>query len=166
MRIATFNVNGVNGRLPVLLRWLEEQRPDIVCLQELKAPQERFPEAALAKAGHRALWLGQKNWLDDALFRPEVRGAFHELLAQGWVDAVRTLHPGERLYTFWDYFRNAWPRRAQGDPESPQSTLPDKDFPICDQDHSAGAMGLASVAACPRGTGAPTEKIKTRRGLG
>ena len=52
MKIATFNVNGVNGRLPVLLRWLEESKPDIVCLQELKAPQEKFPEAAIAKAGY------------------------------------------------------------------------------------------------------------------
>lgn len=47
MRVATYNVNGVNGRLPVLLRWLEQAKPDVVCLQELKAPQERFPEPAL-----------------------------------------------------------------------------------------------------------------------
>jgi exodeoxyribonuclease III len=47
MKIATYNVNGVNGRLPVLLRWLEEATPDVVCLQELKAAQERFPEAAI-----------------------------------------------------------------------------------------------------------------------
>mgnify|MGYP003351279338 CR=1 FL=1 len=213
VRIATFNVNGVNGRLPLLLRWLEEQRPDVACLQELKAPQDRFPAEALAKAGYGALWLGQKSWngvailrrgavptpqrqglpgdpldlqsryleaevdgttiaclylpngnpapgpkfdyklawfrrlhrraarlvtrptpvvlagdfnvmpteldvyrperwLDDALFRPEVRRAFHRLAAQGWTDALRALHPGERLYTFWDYFRNAWPRDA------------------------------------------------------
>jgi Exonuclease III len=50
MRIATFNVNGVNGRLPVLLRWLQETTPDVVCLQELKAPQDRFPSEALARA--------------------------------------------------------------------------------------------------------------------
>ncbi len=213
MRIATFNVNGVNGRLPVLLRWLGEARPDIVCLQELKAPQERFPAAALRDAGYGAVWHGQKSWngvailargavpvetrrglpgdpadvhsryieaavdgllvgclylpngnpapgpkfdyklrwfarlaahaatlveggvpavlagdynvmpadldvykperwLDDALFRPEVRAAFHGLLRQGWVDAVRRLHPGERVFTFWDYFRNAWARDA------------------------------------------------------
>jgi exodeoxyribonuclease-3 len=53
-----------------------------------------------------------ENWVDDALFRPEVRQAFHGLLAQGWTDAVRALHPGERIYTFWDYFRNAWARNA------------------------------------------------------
>ena len=49
-----------------------------------------------------------ERWLDDALFRPEVRAAFRELVAQGWTDALRTLHPDERIYTFWDYFRNAW----------------------------------------------------------
>ena len=51
MKIATYNVNGVNGRLPILLRWLAERKPDIVCLQELKAPQEKFPAAALQDAG-------------------------------------------------------------------------------------------------------------------
>jgi exodeoxyribonuclease III len=53
-----------------------------------------------------------ERWVDDALFRPEVREAFHRLLAQGWTDALRALHPGERIYTFWDYFRNAWARNA------------------------------------------------------
>ncbi len=213
MKIATFNVNGINGRLPVLLRWLAESQPDVVCLQELKAPQEKFPIAAIRDAGYDAIWHGQKSWngvailargvrpietrralpgdpddvssryieaavagvlvgcpyvpngnpapgpkldfklhwlerltahagdllstgapvviagdfnvmptdldvykperwVDDALFRPEVRAAFHRLIAQGWVDAVRALHPGERIYTFWDYFRNAWGRDA------------------------------------------------------
>ena len=213
MKIATFNVNGVNGRLAVLLRWLEEAQPDIVCLQELKAPDEKFPRAAIKAAGYGAVWHGQKSWngvailgrgvqpqetrrdlpgepddshsryieaavrgiiigclylpngnpapgpkldyklrwferltlhaaellahevpvvlagdynvmpteldvyrperwVDDALFRPEVRGAFHRLVDQGWTDAVRQLHPGERIYTFWDYLRNAWGRDA------------------------------------------------------
>jgi exodeoxyribonuclease III len=213
MKIATYNVNGVNGRLPVLLRWLEQAKPDIVCLQELKAPEERFPLAAIETAGYGAIWHGQKSWngvailargktpaeisrglpgdpddthsryieaaidglligclylpngnpapgpkfdyklrwferliaraaelmaqgapavlagdynvmptdldvykperwLDDALFRPEVREAFARLTAQGWTDALRTLHPGERIYTFWDYFRNAFARDA------------------------------------------------------
>ena len=62
MKIATFNVNGVNGRLPVLLRWLETSAPDVVCLQELKAPDEKFPEAALRHAGYGAIWHGQKSW--------------------------------------------------------------------------------------------------------
>lgn len=213
MKIATFNVNGINGRLPVLLRWLAETEPDIVCLQELKSSQNNFPEAAIRGAGYGAVWQGQKSWngvailargadpvetrrslpgeeddeqsryleaavkgvligclylpngnpapgpkfnyklrwferlrahgkellahnipvalvgdynvmpteLDvykperwraDALFRPEVRRAFHDLVAQGWTDALRTLHPDERIYTFWDYFRNAWGRNA------------------------------------------------------
>lgn len=213
MRIATYNVNGVNGRLPVLLRWLKQTRPDIVCLQELKAPQEKFPESAINAAGYKAIWHGQKSWngvailargstpiervralpgdpedlhsryieadveglivgclylpngnpapgpkfdyklawfkrfsahakklckstepvvlagdynvmpsdidvykperwVDDALFRPEVRKAYAKVLAQGWTDALRTLHPNQRIYTFWDYFRNAYARNA------------------------------------------------------
>lgn len=213
MKIATYNVNGINGRLPVLLRWLEEAQPDIVCLQELKAPQEKFPEQAITDAGYNAIWHGQKSWngvailarnleiketrrglagdpedlnsryieafidgivigclylpngnpapglkfdyklawferlklhakalldydiptilvgdynvmpteldvykperwVDDALFRPEVRDAFKTLVEQGWTDALRTLHPNEKIYTFWDYFRNAYSRDA------------------------------------------------------
>jgi exodeoxyribonuclease-3 len=53
-----------------------------------------------------------ERWVDDALFRPEVRAAYHELLARGWTDALRKLHPGERIYTYWDYFRNAYGRDA------------------------------------------------------
>jgi exodeoxyribonuclease-3 len=62
MKIATYNVNGVNGRLPVLLRWLKEAQPDIICLQELKAPQEKVPLADIRKAGYGAIWHGQKAW--------------------------------------------------------------------------------------------------------
>jgi exodeoxyribonuclease III len=62
MRNATFNVNGINARLPVLLRWLAEARPDVVCLQELKAPQDRFPLTAIQAAGYHALWHGQKGY--------------------------------------------------------------------------------------------------------
>ena len=62
MKIATYNVNGVNGRLPVLLQWLKDAQPDIVCLQELKAPQERFPVNAINEAGYNAIWKGQKSW--------------------------------------------------------------------------------------------------------
>src|SRR3954471_22577039 len=62
MKIATYNVNGVNGRLPVLLQWLAKAKPDVVCLQELKAPQEKFPEQAVKDAGYHAIWHGQKSW--------------------------------------------------------------------------------------------------------
>ena len=62
MKIATFNVNGINGRLPVLLRWLGEAKPDIVCLQELKAPNDKFPIGAIREAGYGAIWHGQKSW--------------------------------------------------------------------------------------------------------
>ena len=62
MKIATYNVNGINGRLPVLLRWLEEDQPDIVCLQELKAPDDKFPEKPIRDLGYDAIWHGQKSW--------------------------------------------------------------------------------------------------------
>ena len=52
LRIATYNVNSVNARLPVLLRWLSETHPDVVCLQELKAPQEKIPQQAIRDAGY------------------------------------------------------------------------------------------------------------------
>ncbi|MCX2573124.1 exodeoxyribonuclease III [Pedobacter sandarakinus] len=213
MKIATYNVNGVNGRLPVLLRWLAETKPDVVCLQELKAPQEKFPLQAIRDAGYNAIWQGQKSWngvailargyeikelrrglpgddedlhsryiealinnvvvaclylpngnpspgpkfdykmdwfkrltshaeklltfnlpvvltgdfnvmptekdvykperwVTDALFRPEVREAFKDLVNLGWTDAIRKLYPTETIYTFWDYFRNAYGRDA------------------------------------------------------
>lgn len=213
MKIATYNVNGVNGRLPVLLRWLNEEQPDVACLQELKAPQENFPLQAINDAGYNAIWHGQKSWngvailargmdiqerrkglpgdeedsqsryiealvngvviaclylpngnpapgpkfdyklgwferlkihaaellasglpvvltgdynvmpteldvykperwVEDALFRPETRLAFKTLVEQGWTDALRKLYPTEVIYTFFDYFRNAYGRNA------------------------------------------------------
>jgi exodeoxyribonuclease III len=213
VRIVTYNVNGITARLANFLRWLNEKTPDVVCLQELKAPQENFPEAAIRDAGYGVIWHGQKSWngvailargtepveirralpgdaddvhsryieatvhgliigclylpngnpapgpkfdyklrwlarllvhgatlasstspvilagdynvipterdvykperwVDDALFRVEVREAFATLLKQGWIDAIRTLHPDETIYTFWDFFRNAYGRDA------------------------------------------------------
>lgn len=213
MKIATYNVNGINGRLPVLLRWLQEYQPDVACLQELKAPEEKFPLQAIRDAGYEAIWHGQKSWngvailskigkpnevrralpgdpedehsryieaevngitigclylpngnpapgpkfdyklkwferltihaqqlldskktviltgdynvmpteidvykperwVNDALFRPETREAFKNLVDQGWTDAIRKLYPGEIIYTFFDYFRNAYERNA------------------------------------------------------
>jgi len=213
MRIVTYNVNGITARLPNLLRWLDESAPDVVCLQELKAPQEKFPELAIRAAGYGVIWHGQKSWngvailargrepveirralpgdpedlhsryiearvdqiivgclylpngnpypgpkfdyklrwlerltrhaselvadttpvvlagdfnvipterdvykperwVDDALFRVEVREAYAQLLRQGWTDSIRALHPEAQIYTFWDYFRNAYQRDA------------------------------------------------------
>ena len=75
MRIATYNVNGVNGRLPVLLRWLAETKPDIVCLQELKAPDDAFPVRAINDAGYKAIWHGQKSWNGVAILARGVKPA-------------------------------------------------------------------------------------------
>jgi bifunctional non-homologous end joining protein LigD len=213
MKIATYNINGINGRLEILLRWLKEAQPDIVCLQELKSETNKFPESAINNAGYQAIWHGQKSWngvailskteikelrndlpgeddkfthsryiegfingivigciylpngnpwpgpkfdyklrwfnrlaehaqglvnrelpviligdynvmpteldtykpekyVNNALFRPETRLAYKNLLDQGWTDAIRTLHPNERIYTFWDYLRDAYGRNA------------------------------------------------------
>jgi exodeoxyribonuclease-3 len=213
MKIATFNINNVNRRLPNLLRWLRAAKPDIVCLQELKAADDAFPRNAIEQAGYGAVWRGQKTWngvailarkaepiltrtalpgdradqearyieaavsgviigclylpngnpqpgpkfdyklawfrrlklhaakflkqdlpvvlagdfnvapteLDiyptrswdkDALIQPKSRAAFASLVAQGWCDAIRTLHPAKPMFTFWDYKRNRWPRDA------------------------------------------------------
>jgi exodeoxyribonuclease-3 len=211
LRLATYNVNGIRSRLPHLLQWLERERPDIACLQELKARHEAFPRAELEAAGYGALWQGQvswngvailargsepveirrrlpgeredaqaryleaavsgiivaciylpngnpqpgpkfdyklrwmdrlrrhakslldtghpvaiagdynvvptdfdiydpRSWRKDALLQPESRERYAKLLAQGWTDALRARHPDERIYTFWDYFREHWPR--------------------------------------------------------
>lgn len=61
MKITTYNVNGVNGRLPVLLRWLEQARPDVACLQELESPDEKFPVDAIRAVGYKAVRHGQKS---------------------------------------------------------------------------------------------------------
>jgi exodeoxyribonuclease III len=213
MRIATFNINNVNKRLPNLLAWLRAAKPDVVCLQELKAAQGDFPKAAIEKAGYGAVWRGQTSWngvailgrdcvpvmtrnalpgdardaqaryieaavnevligclyapngnpqpgpkfdyklawmerlarhandllaakvpvvlagdynvvptdfdiyrttsyKDNALLQPKPRTQFRRLLEQGWVDAVRKLHPDQPMFSFWDYMRNRWPRDA------------------------------------------------------
>jgi bifunctional non-homologous end joining protein LigD len=213
MKIATYNINGINGRLENLLRWLKDAQPDIVCLQELKSEDHKFPESAINDAGYQAIWHGQKSWngvailskteirelrndlpgeddefthsryiegfingivigciylpngnpfpgpkfdyklrwferlaahakdlvnrdlpviligdynvmpteldtykpekyLENALFRPESRKAYKDLVDQGWTDAIRTLYPNERIYTFWDYLRDAYGRNA------------------------------------------------------
>lgn len=213
MLIATFNINNVNRRLENLTAWLRARKPDVVCLQELKADQRSFPERAIAEAGYRSAWVGQrtwngvailargsepvvtrtelpgdpddtqaryieaavrgvliasiyapngnpqpgpkfdyklawmkrlqahatklrksgapivlagdfnvaptdldiyptKSWDDDALVQPESRAAFKRLVGRSWTDALRTIHPDERIYTFWHYMRNRWTRDA------------------------------------------------------
>lgn len=72
MKIATFNVNGINGRLPVLLVWLDSTRPDVVCLQEIKSSDQNFPAAALRAAGYAALWSGERGYNGVAIL---ARGA-------------------------------------------------------------------------------------------
>jgi exodeoxyribonuclease-3 len=62
MKIATFNINNINHRLPNLLQWLKAAKPDIVCLQELKSTDADFPADAIDRAGYRAVWRGQKTW--------------------------------------------------------------------------------------------------------
>jgi len=72
MKIASFNVNGIAARLPVLLRWLAERGLDVACLQELKMPDERFPRTEIEAAGYGVVWHGQKSWNGVAIL---ARGA-------------------------------------------------------------------------------------------
>jgi endonuclease/exonuclease/phosphatase (EEP) superfamily protein YafD len=64
VKIATFNINNVNRRLPNLLAWLKAAKPDVACLQELKAEDRAFPEVALRDAGYSAVWHGERTWSD------------------------------------------------------------------------------------------------------
>ena len=92
------------------LRWFERLASYAATLRKLDAP--------VVLAGDYNVMPTEldvykpERWLDDALFRPEVRAAFQALTKQGWTDALRALHPGEQIYTFWDYFRNAYARNA------------------------------------------------------
>ena len=83
MKIATFNINNINRRLPNLLRWLRAAKPDVVCLQELKSTDADFPIDAIEKCGYGAVWRGQKTWngvailarnADPVLIRTELPG--------------------------------------------------------------------------------------------
>ena len=85
MKIATFNINNVNRWLPNLLGWLKTAKPDIVCLQELKAEQSAFPLAAIEKAGYSAVWRGQKTWNGVAI-----------LAKRSEPQVTRTELPGDR----------------------------------------------------------------------
>ena len=72
MKIATFNINNINKRLPNLLDWLKSSSPDVVCLQELKSTDRDFPAEALRKAGYGAVWRGERSWNGVAIL---ARGA-------------------------------------------------------------------------------------------
>lgn len=72
MKIASYNINGINRRLPNLMDWLADAAPDVVCLQELKASQRQFPATALADAGYGAVWVGEGAWNGVAIL---ARGA-------------------------------------------------------------------------------------------
>ncbi len=65
MKIATFNINNINKRLANLLNWLEKEKPEIVCLQELKTEQYSFPADALRSAGYELIWAGQETGIGD-----------------------------------------------------------------------------------------------------
>jgi exodeoxyribonuclease III len=85
MKVATFNINNVNRRLPNLLRWLQHAKPDIVCLQELKAADNDFPLGAINKAGYGAVWRGQKTWNGVAILARKAEPVL-----------IRTELPGDR----------------------------------------------------------------------
>ena len=94
MRIATYNVNGINGRMANLLGWLQEAAPDIVCLQELKAPDEKFPASALRAAGYGAVWHGQKSWNGVAILSSRAGPTHCELFTPMSGLHVEDLTPG------------------------------------------------------------------------
>jgi exodeoxyribonuclease-3 len=98
MKVATFNINNINRRLPNLLRWLHQAKPDIVSLQELKSTDDDFPAAAIDKAGYGAVWRGQKTWngvailarnADPVLIRTELPGDPNDKAARYIEAAVR-----------------------------------------------------------------------------
>jgi exodeoxyribonuclease-3 len=83
VKIATFNINNVNRRLPNLLGWLEQARPDVVCLQELKATDRQFPATALAEAGYGAVWVGQSAWNGVAILARDTEPVLTESALPG-----------------------------------------------------------------------------------
>ena len=102
-RIATFNVNGVNGRLPVLLKWLsvlEDSAPSVLC-----GDFNVVPTSIDAVVPQR--------WVGDAVYFPESRQAYAVMLKDGWMDAVRRLHPDKGIYTYWNFsYRGGYDRRS------------------------------------------------------
>jgi exodeoxyribonuclease-3 len=91
------------------LRWLDRSR----CMRQLLASNEPVVLAGDYNVIPAEIDVYKpERWIDDALFRTEVREVFHRVVGQGWVDALRSQHPGVRINTFWDYFRDAYKRDA------------------------------------------------------
>ena len=86
MKIASFNINNINKRVANLLTWLKQAKPDIVCLQELKAEQSAFPADAIEQAGYRAAWKGQRSWNGVAILsrRHEIHVTRDRLPGDAW----------------------------------------------------------------------------------
>src|ERR671928_97963 len=89
MKLATFNINNINKRLPNLLAWLRAAKPDVVCLQELKSTDAAFPIAAIRRAGYQAIWRGQKSWNGVAIL---ARGAQPQETCRGLPGDPEDLH--------------------------------------------------------------------------
>lgn len=90
MKIATYNVNGINARLPRLTEWLDEQKPDVVCLQELKGDGDRLPVKAIEEAGYGAIWLGQKGFNGVAILARDAEPVEHQRGLPGDDDDVQS----------------------------------------------------------------------------
>jgi exodeoxyribonuclease III len=98
------------GKFEYKLRWFECLHDYAAELLELEVPVVLAGDYNVMPTDLDVYKL--ESWVDDALFRVEVRDAFKTVVEQGWTDALRSLHPDERIYTFWDYFRNAYARDA------------------------------------------------------
>src|SRR6476620_3921940 len=99
MKIATFNINNINRRLPNLLRWLGAAKPDVVSLQELKATDAEFPIAAIEKAGYGAVWRGQKTWNGVAILARKA----DPVLIRNQLPGDRTDHEARYIVAAGDY---------------------------------------------------------------
>ncbi len=114
MRIASYNINGIKSRLPVLLRWLEQAKPDVVCLQELKADPGRIPQAEIKAAGYEAIWHGQKRWNGVAILSRkgspvEVRNSLPDDPDPGQARYVEAAVNGTLIAAFYAPNGNPWP---------------------------------------------------------
>jgi exonuclease III len=95
MKIATFNVNGINGRLPRVLEWLEEAQPDVACLQELKTSDETFPALAIQAAGYQAVWHGQKGFNGVAVLARGGNPSDAQAMSTAMLQGLEALPPAQ-----------------------------------------------------------------------